>query len=246
MYSAEKVYDIDAELNKYEISNRLYTRKNVFAYDPKYKAIPAYVFLDDVMLERKYGLAGTDGSWLLKPGYAYVGVPYGDYIRVVEYYYDKRKVGVIRLKEKFTEGLLEYSVSNLEYLQRVVLYTDAQEDIDKIGQITSLEQLDLHLGSREDEEAIRNLDGIGKLENLEEVHTDRCTGVKDLSMFKGLRNLKALYMEYVDVADLNCLKDAEQLEGIGIQATDDIYGFEALENLHQLKNLYLDGYGDTF
>lgn len=259
--------------------------------EDQYQAAPKYIYEDKARQRKCCGLVGTDGSWLLKPDFTSLEAPYGDYVRVTKKYNDKSVSGVIRLKKKFTEGLSGYRVSELEQFQRIVLYTDTQEDIDKIGLVTSLKQLELHLGYGEGEGVIRNLDAIGELENLkelsigglgsgeevdttalgnlkkvkkislwsadmdmsflsgmealEDVYTDRCAGMEDLSMLTGLKNLKSISIEYVDAADLNCLKDAEQLERIGIQATVDIYGFEALENLHEVQSLYLDGYGDN-
>ncbi len=261
---------------------------NDYFEEDKYQAAPKYIYEDKAMQRKRCGLVGADGSWLIKPDFVSLEAPYGDYVRVVEKHNGKSVSGVIRLQKKFMEGLSGYRVSELEQFQRVVLYTDTQEDIDKIGLVTSLKELDLHLGSRDGEGAIRNLDAIGELENLEQltigggkevdttalgelkkvkeislwssdmdmsflsgmealedVYTDRCTGMKDLSMLTGLKNLKDISIEYVDVADLNCLKDAKQLESIGIQATDDIYGFEALKNLHEVQSLYLDGYGEN-
>lgn len=259
--------------------------------EDQYQAAPKYIYEDKARQRKCCGLVGTDGSWLLKPDFTSLEAPYGDYVRVTKKYNDKSVSGVIRLKKKFTEGLSGYRVSELEQFQRIVLYTDTQEDIDKIGLVTSLKQLELHLGYGEGEGVIRNLDAIGELENLkelsigglgsgeevdttalgnlkkvkkislwsadmdmsflsgmealEDVYTDRCAGMEDLSMLTGLKNLKSISIEYVDAADLNCLKDAERLESIGIQATVDIYGFEALENLHEVQSLYLDGYGDN-
>lgn len=261
-----------------------------YVYDPKYKAIPVYVYKDKAMQIKTCGLIGTDGRWLIRPGsYVHMEAPQGDYVRAVARYDDKEYYSLIRLKEKFTEGLSGYHVSDLEGIQRVVLQTDAQEDIDKIGQITSLKQLNLHMSSGEGEGGIENLDAIGELENLEEldifapmnfeeldtaalgklknlkeinlgyidfdisflsgmealeeVWMDRCKEVEDLSMFTGLRNLKDLNAEYVDMADLRSLQGLEQLEEIYIQAYD-IYGFEALETLPRVKSLCLYGYGE--
>lgn len=283
-------YDSAAACREYIVRTCADEPNDHFEED-QYQAVPQYIYEDKARQRKCCGLVGTDGSWLLKPDFTSLEAPYGDYVRVTTKYNDKSVSGVIRLKKKFTEGLSGYRVSELEQFQRIVLYTDTQEDIDKIGLVTSLKQLELHLGYGEGEGVIRNLDAIGELENLkelsigglgsgeevdttalgnlkkvkkislwsadmdmsflsgmealEDVYTDRCAGMEDLSMLTGLKNLKSISIEYVDAADLNCLKDAEQLESIGIQATDDIYGFEALENLHEVQSLYLDGYGDN-
>lgn len=68
--------------------------------DSKYKAIPGYLFADDLMKERTYGLVGLDGKCLLEPVFYDVDELYEDYV-MVEVIIDKIPCkGVIRLKEK--------------------------------------------------------------------------------------------------------------------------------------------------
>lgn len=76
---------------------------NDYVYDSKYKAIPAYVFMDDFMTERKYGLVGLDGSCLIEPVFDWVWEPYGDYVRVEMTVGGKRCEGAIRIKGKAEE-----------------------------------------------------------------------------------------------------------------------------------------------
>ncbi len=68
--------------------------------DPKYKAIPGYLFTDDLMKERTYGLVGLDGKCLLEPVFYDVDGPYEDYVRVEVVIDEIPCEGVIRLKEK--------------------------------------------------------------------------------------------------------------------------------------------------
>lgn len=69
-------------------------------YDPGYKAIPAYVFTDDAMMERKYGLMGIDGNCILEPVFDSIGVPYENYVKVEMKVDEEWCHGVIRIKEK--------------------------------------------------------------------------------------------------------------------------------------------------
>lgn len=68
--------------------------------DPKYKAIPGYLFTDNLMKERTYGLVGLDGKCLLEPVFYDVDGPYEDYVRVEVVIDEIPCKGVIRLKEK--------------------------------------------------------------------------------------------------------------------------------------------------
>lgn len=69
-------------------------------YDPGYKAIPAYVFTDDAMMVRKYGLMGIDGNCLLEPIFDYIEVPYEDYVKVEVKVDEEWCHGVIQIREK--------------------------------------------------------------------------------------------------------------------------------------------------
>lgn len=68
--------------------------------DSKYRAIPGYLFTDDLMTERMYGLVGVDGRCLLEPVFRDVHGPYEDYVRVEMIVGEELCEGVIRLKEK--------------------------------------------------------------------------------------------------------------------------------------------------
>ncbi len=76
---------------------------NDYVYDSKYKAIPAYVFTDDLMTKRKYGLVGLDGECLIEPIFDWIEEPHGDYVRVEMTVEGKRCEGAIRIKEKAEE-----------------------------------------------------------------------------------------------------------------------------------------------
>lgn len=68
-----------------------------FVYDPKYKAIPAYVFADAAMRERKYGLIRADGNCLLAPVFDHVEVPVDDYVKVAINDDEEKLYGVIQI-----------------------------------------------------------------------------------------------------------------------------------------------------
>ncbi len=68
--------------------------------DSKYKAIPGYLFKEDLMKERKYGLVDVDGKCLLAPIFYDVHGPYEDYVRVEIIVGEELCEGVIRLKNK--------------------------------------------------------------------------------------------------------------------------------------------------
>ncbi len=186
-------------------------------------------------------------------------------------------------RAEFTEGLSGWSIDDLENLQSALLWPDSQEDIDKIGKVTSLKELDISM-FKDGKEVNWNLEAISGLENLEklsinggtselnteplrelknvrkvvlegtsfdlsflsgmealeELDTNRTGGIENLSMIAGLKNLKRLDIYYVNEANLCFLNDLEQLEEIEI-ASDNIYGFEGLENLRKVKHLKLQG-----
>ncbi|MDE7199513.1 MAG: hypothetical protein K2O15_11610 [Lachnospiraceae bacterium] len=184
---------------------------------------------------------------------------------------------------EFKEGLSEWRAEDMENLQSALLWPKSQEDIDKIGKVTSLKRLDISL-IQEGKETNWNLAAISRLENLEELninggndeldtqplrelknvkvltlegtdfdisflsgmealeelYTNRTGGIENLSMVTGLKNLKILDLYFVHEADLRLLKELEQLEEIEI-ASGDLYGFEGLENLSEIKRLKLQG-----
>ena len=63
----------------------------------KYKAIPAYVFADAAMRERKYGLIRADGNCLLAPVFDHVEVPVDDYVKVAINDDEEKLYGVIQI-----------------------------------------------------------------------------------------------------------------------------------------------------
>ena len=75
--------------------------------DSKYKAIPGYLFTDDLMKGRTYGLVGLDGKCLLEPVFYDVDGPYEDYVRVEVVIDEIPCKGVIRLKEKQENSVID-------------------------------------------------------------------------------------------------------------------------------------------
>lgn len=55
---------------------------DVCEYSTKYDAIPGYVYTDDFMREKKYGLVGLDGEQRLEPVFDYIHGIYGHYVLV--------------------------------------------------------------------------------------------------------------------------------------------------------------------
>ena len=72
-----------------------------FSYDEKWNAIPGYVYTDEAMRIRKYGLMGLHGEQRLEPVFDYVHGIYGDYVLVSEEMEDGEwRYGYIKLIEQ--------------------------------------------------------------------------------------------------------------------------------------------------
>lgn len=70
--------------------------------DSKYKAIPRYLFTDDLMKERTYGLVGLDGKCLLEPVFYDVDGPYEDYVRVEVVIDEINLISATKIKREIT------------------------------------------------------------------------------------------------------------------------------------------------
>lgn len=67
-------------------------------YNKEYDAIPGYIYTDDFMTVRKYGLVGLNGELRLEPVFDYVSGIYNDYVLVSMYSDDgELEDGIIRL-----------------------------------------------------------------------------------------------------------------------------------------------------
>lgn len=65
------------------------------SYNSEYDAIPAYVYTDDTMKIKKYGLMGLTGNQRLEPIFDYINGIYGDYVVVENIVDGENKIGVI-------------------------------------------------------------------------------------------------------------------------------------------------------
>lgn len=70
------------------------------SYNSEYDAIPAYVYTDDAMKNKKYGLMGLKGSKRLEPIFDYISEIYGDYVIVENIINGENKVGLIKIYEE--------------------------------------------------------------------------------------------------------------------------------------------------
>jgi hypothetical protein len=69
-------------------------------YNSEYDAIPAYVYTDDAMKIKKYGLMGLTGNQRLEPIFDYIRGIYGDYVVVESIVDGENKMGVIKISKE--------------------------------------------------------------------------------------------------------------------------------------------------
>ena len=70
------------------------------SYNSEYDAIPAYVYTDDAMKIKKYGLMGLTGNQRLEPIFDYISGIYSDYVIVESIVKGENKVGLIKIYEE--------------------------------------------------------------------------------------------------------------------------------------------------
>ena len=135
-------------------------------------------------------------------------------------------------RTEFKEGLSESGVEDIENLQSASLCPESQEEIDKIGKVTSLKRLDISLvqGSKGTD---WDLEPISKLENLEELSINGGNSELNTQPLGKLKNLKRLTLEGTDF-DISFLAGMEALEELYTNRTG---GIEDLSMLAGLKNL---------
>ncbi len=68
-------------------------------YNSEYDAIPAYVYTDDSMEIKKYGLMGLTGNQRLEPIFDYISDINGDYVVVENIVDGENKIGLIKIYE---------------------------------------------------------------------------------------------------------------------------------------------------
>lgn len=69
-------------------------------YNKEYDAIPAYVYIDDAMKIKKYGLMGLTGNQRLEPVFDYINDIYGDYVVVESIVDGENKTGLIKIYQE--------------------------------------------------------------------------------------------------------------------------------------------------
>lgn len=69
-------------------------------YNRELDAIPAFVYIDDAMKIKKYGLMGLTGSQRLEPVFDYISGIYSDYVVVEGIVNGERKKGLIKIYEE--------------------------------------------------------------------------------------------------------------------------------------------------
>ena len=72
---------------------------SVTEYDKEYDTIPGYVYIDDRMTVRKYGLMGLHGEERLEPVFDYVYGMRGPYVIVEQNIGGEPGIGVIKLQK---------------------------------------------------------------------------------------------------------------------------------------------------
>ncbi|RHP97669.1 hypothetical protein DXA19_04925 [Firmicutes bacterium AM59-13] len=72
---------------------------SVTEYNKEYDAIPGYVYIDDRMTVRKYGLMGLHGEERLEPVFDYVYGMRGPYVIVEQNIGGEPGIGVIKLQK---------------------------------------------------------------------------------------------------------------------------------------------------
>lgn len=124
--------------------------------------------------------------------------------------------------------------------QKVVLYADTQEEIDKIGQMTSLKYLDIHFDRREGEDAIWNVEALGRLENLEEIsicgNVDEALDTAPLGNLKNVRKVSLSHVEF----DLSFLSGMEALEELSMDRCTGMKDLSALVGLRRLRTIDIE------
>ena len=70
-------------------------------YNKEFDVIPAYVYLDDDMKIKKYGLMGLNGNLKLEPIFDYINSINGNYVVVECIVNNEKKVGLIRIDEQY-------------------------------------------------------------------------------------------------------------------------------------------------
>lgn len=138
-------------------------------------------------------------------------------------------------RAEFTEGLSGWSIDDLENLQSALLWPDSQEDIDKIGKVTSLKELDISM-FKDGREVNWNLEAISGLENLEKLSINGGTSELNTEPLRELKNVRKVVLEGTSF-DLSFLSGMEALEELDTNRTGGIENLSMIAGLKNLKRL---------
>lgn len=140
-----------------------------------------------------------------------------------------------KARAEFPEGLSGWSIHDLENLQSVSLKPRTQEDIDKIGKITSLKKLDIYI-FKDDKEKNWDLEAISGLENLEELRITGRNSELNTEPLAKLKNVRILRIEETEF-DMSFLSGMESLEELYTERTGEIEDISMIAGLRHLRIL---------
>lgn len=156
-------------------------------------------------------------------------------------------------KQTYSEQWIDEHVSGIIFEESVT-----QEDIDRIANMQNLKSLGITVSGNDiDLSPLRRLDKlqelriffvtdtdnvdltfIKELHYLTKIDFNKCTSLKDLSLFKDMIFLQDLSVGYVDDVDLNYLAGCESLENISITG-GHIRNAEGFSNLIHVRSINL-------
>ena len=150
---------------------------------------------------------------------------------------DKNSIKIITVGK---DSINWKQISDFSNLEELTLHEPTKEQIEYIGNLTSLKRL------RITHARPKNIDFISNLINLEEVVLEYVSGFSDLSPLKNLKKLKSLHFENLRrVSNFSGLNGIESLKYIRIDGTFDwnqpIENFEFIKYLPNLEVLSLGG-----
>lgn len=125
-------------------------------------------------------------------------------------------------------------------IEEIILHEPSHEQVDEIFKVKTLKRLRVTFYRA------KNIDFIGKVENVEELILEYVSGFEDLSPLKKLKKLKSVHFENLRrVKDFNGLAGITSLRYLYIDGTFDwkqpVENFEFLKDLPNLEVLNIYG-----